>query len=119
MVNVGVNQSAAVMRAPYGVFQSSKDAQALMEALMRAVIAIDQASRINLNGQDVDEWYGFLKTLSPQGKPSMLQDIDAGRKTEVEIFAGKVADLGDRLGIPTPVNRTILSTIRVLEQYPV
>lgn len=119
MVNVGVNQASAVMRAPFGVFQSSPDAQALMEALMREVIAIAQASRINLNGQDVDDWYGFLKTLSPQGKPSMLQDIEAGRKTEVEIFAGKVVDSGGRLGISTPVNQTIFNTIRVLERQSI
>jgi transposase len=40
MVNAGINQASAVMRAPYGVFQSSQDAQSLMEALMREVIEI-------------------------------------------------------------------------------
>ena len=118
MINVGINQAAAVMRAPFGVFQSSPDAQALMEALMREVIKVARASDIDLSGQDIDQWYGFLKTLSAQGKPSMLQDVEAGRKTEVDIFAGKMVALGESLGIPTPVNQTVLHTIRVLEQHP-
>jgi 2-dehydropantoate 2-reductase len=47
----------------------------------------------------------------------MLQDIEAGRKTEVEIFAGKVVELGRKHGIPTPVNLTVLQIVQVLEQY--
>jgi 2-dehydropantoate 2-reductase len=48
----------------------------------------------------------------------MLQDVEAGRKTEVDIFAGKMVALGESFGIPTPVNQTVLHTIRVLEQHP-
>ena len=118
MVNVGMNQASAVMRAPYGVFQSSPDAQALMEALMREVIALAKGIGVNLEEQDVDDWYTVLNTLSPLGKTSMLQDIEAGRKTEVEIFAGKAVELGKTHGIPTPVNQTLLRIIHVLEQYP-
>jgi 2-dehydropantoate 2-reductase len=118
MVNVGTNQASAVMRAPYGAFQSSPDAQALMEALMREVLVLAQVAGVNLVEQDLDEWYSTLNTLSPQGKTSMLQDIEAGRKTEVEIFGGKVVELGQAHGIPTPVNQTVLRIIRVLEQYP-
>jgi len=115
MINVGVNQASAVMRAPYGVFQSSPEAQALMEALMREVLALARAEGVNLVEQDVDDWYRFLSTLSPGGKTSMLQDIEARRKTEVEVFGGKVVELGRLHGIATPVNETVLRIIRVLE----
>jgi 2-dehydropantoate 2-reductase len=117
MVNVGINQASAVMRAPYGVFQSSQDAQALMETLMREVLVLAQRVGVNLGEQDLDGWYDVLKTLSPKGKTSMLQDIEAGRKTEVEIFAGKVVQLGQSYGIPTPANQIMLSIVHVLEQY--
>ena len=45
----------------------------------------------------------------------MLQDIEAGRKNEVEMFAGRVMALGQRHGIPTPVNQTLFDLIRTLE----
>jgi 2-dehydropantoate 2-reductase len=118
MINVGVNPPSAVMRAPYGVFQSSPDAQALMEALMHEVIALARAEGVNLTEQDVADWYPVLQTLSPRGKTSMLQDIEAGRKTEIEMFAGKVVELGQKHHITTPVNHTILRIIHVLEGYP-
>jgi 2-dehydropantoate 2-reductase len=116
MVNVGANQASAVMRAPYGVFQTSSEAQGLMVALMEEVIALAEAAGVNLRHKDIAEWNAFLNTLSPQGKTSMLQDIEAGRKTEVEIFGGRVVTLGKEYGIPTPVNETVLRIIRVLEE---
>jgi 2-dehydropantoate 2-reductase len=116
MVNVGMNQASAVMRAPYGTFQIQPAAQAVMETLMREVIALAQVLDVDLGPQDVDDWYPVLQTLSPQGKTSMLQDIEAGRKTEVEMFAGKVVELGREHDIPTPANQIILDIIHVLEQ---
>jgi len=118
MINVGVNQASAVMRAPLGVFQKSPEAQGLMEALMKEVIALTDVMDVNLTNRDIEEWYTFLNVLSPQGKTSMLQDIEAGRKTEVEIFGEKVVELGKTHGVTTPVNQTVLQIIRVLEQHP-
>ena len=116
MINVGINQASAVLRASYSVFQTSKHAQAIMESAMREVIAVAEAEQVNLVEQDITNWYEFLHTLHLHGKTSMLQDIEAGRMTEVDIFAGKMVQLGARHGIPTPVNETLLHAIKVLEQ---
>jgi 2-dehydropantoate 2-reductase len=119
MINAGINQASAVLRAPYGVFQSSREARGLMEALMREVIDVASAAGVDLSERDIEQWHGFLNGLSPRGKSSMLQDIEAGRKTEVEIFSGKICELGELHGVPTPVNRTVLQIIGVMEQLPV
>ena len=118
MINVGVNQASAVLRAPYGVFQTNCEAQALMEALMQEVVALAQHQQINLTRQDILDWYPVQSALSPQGKTSMLQDIEAQRQTEVDIFAGKVIALGKASGIATPVNQTVAHIIRAMEQNP-
>lgn len=118
MINVGMNQGSAVMRAPYGIFHNDRGAQELMEALMREVIALAVAQGIDMSEKDIEDWYPMLRSLSPQGKTSMLQDIEAGRKTEVEIFGGKMVELGKKYGVPTPVNETVLRIIRVLEKNP-
>jgi 2-dehydropantoate 2-reductase len=119
MVNVGMNQASAVMRAPYGIFQENPSAQALMEALMKEVIALAEVLEVDLNHGDIEDWYTFLNTLSPQGKTSMLQDIEAGRQTEVEIFGGKVVELGQIYSVATPINQSVLRIIRILAQNPV
>jgi 2-dehydropantoate 2-reductase len=116
MINVGMNQASAVMRAPYGAFQTRAEARDLMEALMREVITLAPLASVNLVEKDIADWCQVLATLSPTGKTSMLQDIEAGRKTEVEIFGGAVTALGERYAVPTPVNRTLFQIIRVLEE---
>jgi 2-dehydropantoate 2-reductase len=116
MINVGVNQASVALGAPYGVFQESEDARALMDSAMREAIALARAAGVDLGEQDIADWHAILATLSPEGKTSMLQDVDAGRKTEVEIFGGKAVELGQQHGIPTPVNQALLHIIRVLER---
>jgi 2-dehydropantoate 2-reductase len=115
MINVGINQASAVLRAPYGVFHSSPDARALIRSLMGEVVALAQKADIGLTETDIDEWETVMARLSPTGKTSMLQDVEAGRKTEVEIFAGKVIALGKQYLVPTPVNQTMQRIIKVME----
>jgi 2-dehydropantoate 2-reductase len=115
MINVGVNQSSAVLRAPYGVFQRSQEARDLMEAAMWEVIAVAEHAGVSLNGQDIENWKTVLFTLGPEGKTSMLQDIEAGRKTEVEIFSGRVLELGETYDVPVPVNRVLFQILKAME----
>ncbi len=115
MVNVGINQASAVLRAPFSVFQTSPEAINLMHSAMREVILLSGKTGVNLTEEDIETFNKFLQNINPQGKTSMLQDIEAGRKTEVEMLAGKVIELGKKLNIPTPVNQKLFDIIRKIE----
>jgi len=115
MINVGINQVSAAIRAPYRRFQVPGEARSLMDSAMREVMTISQRQGIDINEKDIKNWHDVLSKLSPDGKTSMLQDVEAGRKTEVEMFAGKVIQLGRRFGIPTPVNDALFQKISALE----
>ena len=115
MINVGINQVSAAIRAPYRRFQVPGEARSLMDSAMREVMTIAQRQGIDIDEKDINNWHDVLSKLSPDGKTSMLQDVEAGRKTEVEMFAGKVIQLGRRFGIPTPVNDALFQKISALE----
>ncbi|MBN1103071.1 MAG: ketopantoate reductase family protein [Deltaproteobacteria bacterium] len=116
MINVGFNQVSAVLGAPYGIFQSSGVARGLAESAMKEVISVAGAARVRLSQKDIEDFYPFLQAMSPEGKTSMVQDVEAKRKTEVEMFAGKVVELGRRYRLPTPVNEILLGFIKVIEE---
>jgi 2-dehydropantoate 2-reductase len=115
-MNVGINQTSAVLRAPYRIFQVSREAREIMQMACREVIKISEQAGIGLTEESINRYFDVVQTLSPEGKTSMLQDVEAGRKTEVEIFAGTVVELGQKYGIPTPVNDLLLRAIKVIEQ---
>lgn len=108
MVNVGVNQASAVRREGYGAFQHDGPGRSLMLALIDEVVAVARAEGIDLDEHDIDTWNGVLAGQPAEGQTSMLQDVLAGRPTEVDIFAGRVVALGARHGIPTPYNQAML-----------
>ena len=114
MLNVGVNQTCAVMDCPFSGVQQPEPARELMKEAMREVIALAKASGINVTEADLEEYVAIIDTLSPSGMPSMRQDTLARRATEVELFAGTVIRKAEKLGIDAPVNRRLFERITAL-----
>lgn len=116
MLNVGANQVTAITRAPYGKITSIDTNLALFKGAMTEVLAIAKASDIDLREEDIDEFVALMSGFSPNGRTSMLQDVEAKRKTEVDYFAGTVVEMGKRLNIPTPVNHVLYCIIKSIEE---
>ncbi|NSL52519.1 ketopantoate reductase family protein [Calidifontibacillus erzurumensis] len=118
MLNVGVNQTVAVYGSNYGDIQREGPAREMMIAAMREVITLAEKEGIMLTEDDITYWLHVLSKLSPEGKPSMAQDVEAKRLSEVDLFAGTVLELGKKHGIPTPVNKELYERIKEIEsQY--
>lgn len=116
MLNVGVNQTSAILRAPYGILQQVESAYDMVESAMYEVASISEKVGVHLNEEDIKKIKPIIGRLSPNGKTSMLQDIEAGRKTEVEFLGGTVCKLGLKYGVPTPVNDQLSKIIHILEE---
>ncbi len=107
MVNLGVNQVSAVLKAPYGAFQQEGKARTLMLEAMEEVRMAALCEGVILSESDLQRWLSLLETLSPQGETSMLQDVLAGRPTEVELFSGTLLRLSETHRLDLPVNRKL------------
>ena len=116
LVNVGVNQVSALLEAPYALVQAEGPARDLMIAAQREVVAVAQASGVDLTDADIAKFLDVLTTLGPDNYTSMAQDALAHRRTEVDQFAGIVVELGGRLDVPTPVNAVLLQAFLAKHQ---
>lgn len=116
MLNVGVNQVSAILRAPYGVFHKVREARELMTMACQEVLQIAERVGINLTAEDIEAYHEIIGELASEGKTSMLQDVEAGRKTEVESFAWTVVALGEKYGVATPVNACLGRMLSTIEQ---
>ena len=85
---------------------------------MREVMVLSEKEGINLTETDLDYWLNVLDPLSPEGKPSMRQDMEAKRLSEVELFSGAVLELGRKYKVSTPINDAFYRRIKEIEtQY--
>ena len=117
MINVSENQSSAVLGICYKAWTGiSPSADFIREKLAREVIAVAQAQGINISEADLSKRRERIMVVLPQNKTSTLQDIEAGRHTEVDIFSGTIMRLGKKYGIPTPYNEMFYHMIKVLEE---
>jgi 2-dehydropantoate 2-reductase len=115
VLNVGVNQVSAVLRATYGDFRDVPEVFDLARGAMLEAVEVARREGVPLAPGDLDAIPPILARLGAEGKTSMLQDVEAGRKTEVEIFAATVCELGRRHGVDTPVNELLGAMLRALE----
>ncbi|MFA6711647.1 MAG: 2-dehydropantoate 2-reductase [Candidatus Caldatribacteriota bacterium] len=115
MANIGLNQATAVLRAPYEVIQKVAYAQELARLAMEEVVLISKVMEINLSEKDIDGVMEMSRQLHPDGKSSMLQDVEAKRKTEVEMLSGKLCQLGEQYHISTPINKMFYNLIKSIE----
>ncbi len=115
MLNVGVNQTCMVYDVPYGDVVKPGEARDAMIAAMREVMALAAAKGITLTEQDLQDYLGILDRIDPEAMPSMRQDALQRHPSEVEIFAGTVLELGQSLGVDTPVNRFLYDRIHEIE----
>ena len=116
MCNVGENLTCALLGIPFGAYVKSKEASAIRVEAMEEVRAVAKAKGIIITQEQLDDQYETIKRIPPQNKPSTLQDIEAGKKTEIEMFAGEMVRMGEELGVATPICRLFLNGIKVLEQ---
>ena len=117
MANISENQSSAILGIPYGAWQvEGSDANWVREAACREAIAVANALGIDIGEQEILNQRKIIQNVKPESKTSMLQDIEAGRPTEVAMLAGELCRLGREHGVPTPINDLFYHMIRVLEQ---
>lgn len=88
MLNVGLNQTVMVFEGDYGTVQQPGKPRDIMIAAMREVQKLAAMEGYPISDEEFDDWVKLADSLSPAGKPSMRQDGEAHRKSEVELFAG-------------------------------
>ncbi|MFV0465534.1 MAG: ketopantoate reductase family protein [Lachnospiraceae bacterium] len=115
--NVSENLTCALLGISFGWFQKNEDANFIRKKAFLEVVAVAKAGfDIDFSDDDFIKQQQVFFNIPPQNKPSTLQDIEAGRPTEIEMFAGTMLQLGQKFSIPTPYCELFYHSIRILEQ---
>ena len=117
LVNVSTGALCATTGLPYGDLY---DEPSIREVALMAVqegIDVAHALGVKLTSDDPEySWELARAGLGTDFKPSLLQSIENGRKTEVDVIAGAVVREGRKIGVPTPVNQTLVAVVHGIER---
>ena len=116
LLNVAINPVCAIAGVRNGALIEVPELwQQAMSAMLEAA-AIARASGVNLEDLDLEEHLRKVVEATSENRCSMLQDLMAGRATEIDSLCGAIVDRGESFGIPTPVNQLLYALVKGVER---
>lgn len=116
MLNVSSNQSSAILGMTFGQMQTNKKFMEFLINVMKEVQTIAKAEGVKNTETMIDEALVSFNKMIPDGKTSMLQDVEAKRKTEVEMFGSTMVKIGEKHNIPTPYNLVMRDMLEIIHE---
>lgn len=113
--NAATNPLGALTGLSHGRMCEVEELRRLASALVQEGVAVCGTLGIRLDS-DPDELIDHAARVAYDHQASMLQDIAARRRTEIDAINGGVVAFGDKVGVPTPLNEAIVALIRGIEQ---
>ncbi|MFN8641510.1 MAG: ketopantoate reductase C-terminal domain-containing protein, partial [Candidatus Binatia bacterium] len=118
--NGALNPLGALLDLHYGALSEHPESRALMDAAIDEAFAVAAAEGVALRWPDAaayrEEFYGRLVPATYDHRSSMLQDLERGRRTEIDAINGAVWQRGEARGIATPVNAALTRLLRTVER---
>ncbi|KMY67910.1 hypothetical protein AAU61_08650 [Desulfocarbo indianensis] len=116
VINVGINALTAILGVPNGRLLELASAAALMDRAEAEAEALGETLGISFLHEDMREAVREVARRTAGNISSMLQDVRARRRTEVDFINGAVERKGAELGLACPVNATLTDLVKALEQ---
>jgi 2-dehydropantoate 2-reductase len=86
----------------------------IVDALVKECLKVSRANEISIGWDFYPHAMEYMRNAGDH-KPSMLMDIEAGRRTEIDFMNGKFVQYGEQADIETPYNRTMWALVKGLE----
>ena len=104
---VGLSGTTATIRKTIGPIRENPQTRAFLLDLMREVVAVGRAQGVDLAEDYAEVRLQLADDVAYDMTSSMHHDLERGNPLEVRWLAGGVVELGQAMGVPTPLNRAI------------
>lgn len=115
-MNCAYNAVSALGRAKYGRVVRHPQAREVLRTAVEETAAVARASGIELSAAELVEAAYRLGEAMREATSSTAQDVQRGKRTEIDSLNGYVARRGAELGVPTPVNHALHALVKLLEE---
>lgn len=115
LVNCGINPVGALTGLSNGEVYRNKALRALIVRLVKEAVQVVEALGIELTTEDPVRYALGTAKATGDNINSMLQDLQAGKRTEIDAITGEVIRLAKELGIETPSSEAVYALVKALE----
>lgn len=112
IVNIAINPLTAILKIENGKLLESSYSLGLMKDLVYESVSIAKELGLNFEKDETLEKVKNVAKNTYSNKSSMLQDILNKRETEIDKINGAVVKVGEKVGISTPINSTIVKLVK-------
>lgn len=113
--NATMNPLCALTRRTPGFLARHGESRAMITAAVNEGVAVARASGIEIEVQPIHDLTEISMTDHADHEASMLQDVKAGRRTEVDAINGAIVEAGRAAGVATPVLETLWRLVKLEE----
>ena len=118
IMNCAYNALSALSRARYGRLVDDAGSIEVMKQVVAEGVAVGNAAGVRLSADKLIAAVVELGRVVPEALSSTAQDIARGKFTEIDSLNGFLVQRGAETGVPTPVNQTLHSLVKLLERTP-
>lgn len=116
VVNACFNPLTGLLRVRSGVIGRSPPLMECAETIVAEAVAVAAAEGVSLDASALLERVADVSAATAENRSSMLQDLEKGRRTEIDAINGAITRLGVRHGIACPVNRLLTLLVKAAEE---
>jgi 2-dehydropantoate 2-reductase len=116
VLNAATLPTAALTGLPAGEVGQPGPLLDLVDDLARETVHVAQAMGLDLDPEERVERIHSVLVNAGSGKASMLQDVEARRRTEIETINAAVVRAGQQHGVEVPLNRAMVALVSGLER---
>ena len=116
LLNVAINPVCAIAGVRNGALLEIPELWDQAMSAMLEAAAVARTSGVDLGDVDLQEHLRKVVEATSENRCSMLQDVMAGRATEIDSLCGAVIEIGESLGIPAPTNQSLHALIKGIER---
>jgi len=115
VVNAAINPLAALAGVPNGRLVEDPALRRLLEDVARETAGVARAAGARVDAEDLVRRTRLVARRTATNRASMLQDLDRGRRTEIDAITGAVLREAEKAGVETPVNRVLFALVKARE----
>lgn len=115
-ISASINPLTAILHIENGDLLASRSISRMMLEVCEEAVTVGIANGVSLSLPAIQRSVRAVSKDTAGNRSSMLQDVERGKRTEIEQINGAIWSIGDKIGVPAPLNKALWAMVSSMER---